>query len=166
MVARVGVVQAAVALVALALVALVTSLTVTTVLNRKTDEALEQVSKRVASVLQETQAQQRDTGWAQQEIQELKPVGMRVEVRDQGGRLWVSAGEAISLEGSAQGAEATYRPDSSSAFTISGSMSKIRIWTSLSIGTCEYPALSTRRMNSGVTPWMRISTSFCAGTRV
>jgi signal transduction histidine kinase len=99
----VGLVQTVVALVALALVTLVTSLTVTTVLTRKTDEALEQVSTRVAGVLQEAQPHHRDSDWAQQEIQELKPVGMRVEVRDQTGRLSVSAGEAISLEGSPQG---------------------------------------------------------------
>jgi signal transduction histidine kinase len=40
---------------------------------------------------------------AQKEIQELKPVGMRVEVRDEAGRLRIAAGEAISLEGSQHG---------------------------------------------------------------
>jgi signal transduction histidine kinase len=100
---RVGLIQTVVALVALAMVALVTSVTVTAVLTRKTDDALEQVSARVAGVVQETQSQQRNLDWVQREIQELKPVGMRVEVRDQRGALWVSAGEAISLEDSSQG---------------------------------------------------------------
>lgn len=103
LVARVGLVQTVVALVALALVALVTSITGAALLTRKTDEAIDQVSKRVAGVLQEAQSQRRDSAWVQREIQELKPVGMRVEVRDEAGRLWVSAGEPISLEGSAQG---------------------------------------------------------------
>lgn len=100
---RVSLVQTLAVLVALALVALVTSLTVTAVLTRKTDEGLEQVAARVAGVVQESQSQQRDSAWAQREIQELKPVGMRVEVRDQGGGLWVAAGEAISLEDGSQG---------------------------------------------------------------
>jgi signal transduction histidine kinase len=100
---RVGRVQTLVALVALALVALVTSLTVTAVLTRKTDEALEQVSARVTGVLEESRPDPPDRDTMQKEIQELKPVGMRVEVRDEAGRLWVSAGEAISLEGSPQG---------------------------------------------------------------
>jgi hypothetical protein len=52
LVERVGIVQMAVALVALTLVALLTSLTVTTVLTRKTDEALEQVAARVTGVLE------------------------------------------------------------------------------------------------------------------
>jgi signal transduction histidine kinase len=100
---RVALVQTVVTLLTLAVVTLATSAVVSTLLTRKTDDVLEQVSARIVGVVGHAQPETLDRESTEKEIQELKPVGMRVEVRDEAGRLRASAGEALVLEGSGIG---------------------------------------------------------------
>ena len=94
---RVAAVQIAVTLSSLAAVAIGTSLLVTTVLTRRTDRELAHVADRVGALLVEARAESLDEHSLTQEIQEIRPTGMRVEVRDARDRVRATAGEPLVI---------------------------------------------------------------------
>lgn len=103
LVARVASVQVRVTIVTLALVTLGTSLALSLALSRKTDQQLDAVLGRVTPYLAERPTATMDWKWLDDEIAEVRPSNVRIEVRDAGGRLKLAQGDGPSLAWSRTG---------------------------------------------------------------
>jgi len=101
--ARVASVQTRVTVITLALVTLGTAVAVSFALSRKTDQQLQAVLDRVTPYLAEKPIASMDWTWLDAEIQEVRPSNVRIEVRDERGRLKIARGDGPPLEGSSAG---------------------------------------------------------------
>jgi signal transduction histidine kinase len=97
LVGRVAGVQLAVTLSSLAAVGVGTSLLLTSALTRRADQELTGVATRVGSLVEMQSPSALDEQALVRELQEIRPTGMRVEVRDVDGRLRAGAGEPLVL---------------------------------------------------------------------
>jgi signal transduction histidine kinase len=86
-----------VTLLALAAVVAVTGLTIGELLHRRADRSLRDIADRVAALIERQDAASIGASWIEYEIDETRPVAMRVEVRDHTGRLLTAAGPALEL---------------------------------------------------------------------
>jgi signal transduction histidine kinase len=98
---RVAKVQTRVTLVTLALVTLATALAMSLALSHKTDQQLVAVLGRVTAYVAEKPTM--DWTWLNGEIEEVRPHDVRIEVRDESGRLRLTQGEGPPLGASKGG---------------------------------------------------------------
>jgi hypothetical protein len=76
---------------------------VTTLLAHKTDQGLTGVATRAAGLVADSRPETLEQDWANGEIDEWRPPGVRVDVHDASGRLRASAGEGADLVGAEPG---------------------------------------------------------------
>jgi signal transduction histidine kinase len=96
--ARVAAVQTRVTVIALAVVTLGTAIAISFALSHKTDQQLEAVLGRVIPYLAERPTPPMDWTWLNEEIHEVRPGNVRVEVRTAEGDLKLAQGEGPKLE--------------------------------------------------------------------
>ncbi len=89
---RVARVQTCVTLAALGLVAIATSVAVSELLTWKTDQHLEWVMGKIGAYLDQSPPGSLDWAWLEDEVAEVRPSDVRVEVYDPAGQLRITAG--------------------------------------------------------------------------
>jgi signal transduction histidine kinase len=94
---RIAAIQTVVTLLALAAVVTATTVTVTALLNRRADRGLRDIAGRVAALTDGQDPASFGTPWIEREIDEIRPTTMRVEIRDQAGRVLAATGPALEL---------------------------------------------------------------------
>jgi signal transduction histidine kinase len=100
---RIATVQTLVTLVALGVAVAATAAVVTGVLHRREDRGLHELAGRVAGLLDRQEVANFDRPWIENEIEELRPSSMRVEIRERAGRLITEAGPALDMSASQTG---------------------------------------------------------------
>jgi len=102
---RMAAVQTMVTLLALGVAVAATAAVVTVLLHRREDRGLRELAGRVAGLLDGQEVATFGRPWIENEIEELRPSSMRVEIREHAGRLVTEAGPALDLRASATGCQ-------------------------------------------------------------
>jgi signal transduction histidine kinase len=102
---RVAGVQTRVTIITLALVTLATGGAVSIALSHKTDQQLEAVLGRATPYLDEKPVATMDWKWLSDEIHEVRPSNVRIQVHDGAGQLKLAQGEGPQLDGSLAGCQ-------------------------------------------------------------
>ena len=102
---RIAAAQTLVTLLALGAAVGVTSTAVTGLLDRRADRSLHEIADRVAGLLGGQDVASFGRAWIDNEIEDLRPSQMRVEIRDRAGRLITEAGPALDVAGIRTGCE-------------------------------------------------------------
>lgn len=102
---RVAAVQTRVTIITLALVTLATAVAVSVVLSHKTDQQLEAVLGRATPYLDEKPTATMDWKWLGDEIHEVRPSNVRIQVHDGTGQLKLAQGEGPPLDSSIAGCQ-------------------------------------------------------------
>jgi signal transduction histidine kinase len=100
---RIATVQTLVTLLALGVAVTATAAVITGLLHRREDRGLHELGERVSGLLGGQEVATFGRPWIENEIEELRPSSMRVEIRAHGGRLVTEAGPALDLSGSEAG---------------------------------------------------------------
>ncbi|HEY0987389.1 MAG TPA: HAMP domain-containing sensor histidine kinase, partial [Kofleriaceae bacterium] len=102
---RMAAVQTIVTLIALGVAVVATAVVITGILHRREDRGLHELAGRVAGLLDGQEVATFGRPWIENEIEELRPGSMRVEIRENAGRLVTEAGPALDLSGSQTGCQ-------------------------------------------------------------
>jgi signal transduction histidine kinase len=96
---RMAAVQTLVTLLALGVAVAATAAVVTVLLHRREDRGLHELAGRIAGLLERQEVATFGRPWIENEIEELRPSSMRVEIREHADRLVTETGPALDLSG-------------------------------------------------------------------
>jgi len=103
LVGRMAAVQTMVTLLVLGVAVAATAAVVTGLLHRREDRGLHEIAGRIAGLLDGQEVATFGRPWIENEIEELRPSSMRVEIREHAGQLVTETGPALDLSGSETG---------------------------------------------------------------
>jgi len=102
---RIATTQTLVTLLALGVAVAATAAVVTGLQHRREDRGLHEAAERVSRLLEGQEVATFGRSWIENEIEELRPSSMRVEIREHAGQLVTGAGPALDLRGSETGCQ-------------------------------------------------------------
>jgi signal transduction histidine kinase len=94
---RIAAIQTVVTLLALTAAVVATTVTISVLLDRRADRGLRDIAARVAVLIERQDAESIGSLWVEREIDEIRPIAMRVEIRDRIGRTLAALGVAAEF---------------------------------------------------------------------